>query len=41
MTFVGRRGPAGAGALAYINDSVGLHKGANTSGSRAVSLHVG
>ena len=30
----------GAGALAYINDSVGLHKVANTSGSRAVSLHV-
>ena len=30
----------GAGTLAYINDSVGLHKVANTAGGRAVSLHV-
>mmetsp|Transcript_72032 Transcript_72032/g.173784 ORF Transcript_72032/g.173784 Transcript_72032/m.173784 type:complete len:107 (-) Transcript_72032:205-525(-) len=30
----------GAGTLAYINDSVGLHKVANTTGGRAVSLHV-
>jgi hypothetical protein len=29
-----------AGTLAYINDSVGLHKVANTTGGRAVSLHV-
>ena len=30
----------GAGTLAYINDSMGLHKVANTTGGRAVSLHV-
>ena len=29
-----------AGTLAYINDSVGLHKVANVAGGRAVSLHV-
>eukprot|EP00320_Phaeocystis_rex_P000916 CAMPEP_0119068518 /NCGR_PEP_ID=MMETSP1178-20130426/10967_1 /TAXON_ID=33656 /ORGANISM="unid sp, Strain CCMP2000" /LENGTH=288 /DNA_ID=CAMNT_0007050233 /DNA_START=21 /DNA_END=888 /DNA_ORIENTATION=- len=29
-----------AGTLAYINDSVGLHKVANTTDGRAVSLHV-
>ena len=29
-----------AGELAYINDGVGLHKVANVSGARAVSLHV-
>lgn len=28
------------GATGYINDSVGVHKVANTSANRAVSLHV-
>ena len=30
----------GAGTLAYINDSVGLHKVANTTNERTASLHV-
>ena len=30
----------GAGTLAYINDSVGLHKVSNPTGGRSVSLHV-
>ena len=37
---LGRTRLHSAGTLAYINDSVGLHKVANTAGGRAVSLHV-
>jgi hypothetical protein len=29
-----------AGEIAYINDSIGLHKVENSSSSRAVTVHV-
>lgn len=36
----GKRSDLHAGTVAYINDSIGLHKVENQSNARAVSLHV-
>jgi len=36
----GRTRIVSAGAVAYINDSMGIHKVANPTNARAVSLHV-